>query len=141
MAEVTHVIDAAIPAGMLGEMLALRHCGERIISLGPPPGGGRVGKIESLHKPFGRENLTGRRLAARLPQKSIVHLWSSGGLEAGCSAARRIGGRVVLSLPHLPWGEALKLVPWEVGQFGHTLTVPTNRARDELLVLGTDPRR
>ncbi len=141
MAEVTHVIDAGTPGDMLEQMLALRRSGERIISLGPPPKGDRVGKIESLHKPFGQEKLTWRRLAERLPRKSVVHLWSSEALAAGCSAAERVGGRVVLSLPHLPYKEALADVPWEVGQFGHTLTVPTSRARDELLALGTDPRR
>ena len=141
MSEVTHVIDADTPGDMLEQMLTMRRGGERIISLGPPPEGDRVGKIESLHKPFGQEKWTGCRLAERLPRKSVVHLWSSGTLEAGCSAAERVGGRVVLSLPHLPYKESLADVTGEIDQFGHTLTVPTSRARDELLALGTDPRQ
>lgn len=141
--DIVHLIDGRTPQDMLDQMLAIRRREERVLSLGPPPAYRRLAEArpERLHCPMGVADWAWRRLADRLPHGAIVHIWSRELLPPACRAARRVGGGVVCSLPHLPTGKLLEEMPWEVGQFGHFLTVPTERAREELLRRRTDPRR
>ena len=141
--KVIHLIDAQTRQDMLDQMLAVRGANERVISLGSPPAYRRLAevRVESLHCPMGVKDWAWRRLAKRLPAGAIVHAWSRELLSPASQAARRVGGGVVCSLPHLPTGCALEQMPWEVGQFRHCLTVPTERACEELVRLRVDARR
>ncbi|MBN1943814.1 MAG: glycosyltransferase family 4 protein [Phycisphaerae bacterium] len=141
--EIVHLIDAQTPRDMLDQMWAVREAQERVVSLGPPPAYRRLGevRIESLHCPMGVKGWAWRRLAKRLPADAIVHVWSRDLLPPACRAAQCVGGGVVCSLPHLPAGAALEQMPWELGQFGHCLTIPTARAREELIQRCADARR
>lgn len=140
---IVHLIDADTPQDMLDQLLALREPNERVLSLGPPPTYARLRAIpvEALPRPMGVAAWSWRRLAKTLPTKAILHVWSRELLLPAWRAARAVGGRMVCSLPHLPTGRVLDEMPWEMGQFGLRLTVPTERSRDELLRRRTDARR
>lgn len=139
MESVTHIIDASIPADMLDQMLLLRQADEPIISLGPAPQWANLPDVKSLHKPFGQENLAGLRLAEQLKPAATVHIWSLDATEAGTAAARQVGGKAILSLPHLPYENAREQLPWDIGSFDCSLTLPTECARQEVLNMGADP--
>ncbi len=140
---IVHLIDAQTPQDMLDQMLAVRTPSQRVLSLGPAPVYRRLGEagVESLHCPMGVKGWAWRRLMKQLPTGAIVHVWSRELLSPAWLATRRVGGGVVCSLPHLPSRAWLEQMPWEVGQYRHRLTVPTARARDELIALRTDARR
>jgi hypothetical protein len=141
--KVVHLIDANMPRDMLDQMSAVRGDDDRVVSLGLPPAYGRLSqvRVESLHCPMGVKAWAWRRLARRLPAGAVLHVWSRELLPVASQAAGRVGGGVVCSLPYLPAGRTLERMPWEVGQFRHCLTVPTARAREELVRLRTDARR
>jgi glycosyltransferase involved in cell wall biosynthesis len=141
MKDVVHIIDCSAPAEMLDQMLILREPDEKIISIGPAPRANGLGYIVRLHKPLGMTSLAGGRLGRAVPPGAILHLWSQQLLGAASRAAERIGGSLVLSIPHLPSGKQLEDLPWVIGSFSCMLTVPTDRARAALLEARADPAR
>ncbi len=141
---VAHLIDAKTPADMLWQMLAVRNDGELVFSLGPAPLSSPPcpGEVEVVHRSIGPACLSVARLARKLPPGTILHVWSADLLKIAILAAKYVGGKVVLSIPHLPDNsDALADIPWMVGQLGCTLTVPTNQAKTLLLSARTDPQR
>jgi hypothetical protein len=139
--DVIHVIDALAPVDMLDQMLSLRRSGEKVVSLGPAPAYPPLGPVQTLHAPLGLEDLCSRRLAKIPLWGSVIHAWSATVLKAACSAAERIDGKVVFSMGHLPYGDALAPLVWDIGRFGCTVTVPTTVAKERLLGAGADPTR
>ncbi|MBN1554918.1 MAG: glycosyltransferase family 4 protein [Phycisphaerae bacterium] len=140
---IVHLIDARTSQDMLDQMRAVREDHERVISLGPSPTYSRLAdiRVESLHCPMGVQGWAWRRLAKRLPAGAVLHAWSRELLPPACRAAQSVGGGVVCSLPYLPTGATLEQMPWEIGQYRHCLTVPTRRARGELIRLRADAKR
>lgn len=142
MMRVVHIIDAETPADMLWQLLALRGEDEAIFSLGPVPQFAPLSGATPLHRSIGPSFTNVARLAERLPLGATLHVWSPDCLKIATESARRIGGKVVLSLPHLPDGlDELQDLPWMIGQHRCTLTLPTQRARKILLSLKADPQR
>lgn len=142
MTMVAHIIDAQTPADMIWQMLAVRAQDEPVFSLGPSPRLGPTCKATILHRSIGPASLNAPRLVRVLPSGATLHVWSADLLEFAAASARRIGGKVVLSIPHLPDNrDTLADLPWLIGQQGCTLTVPTEQARKLLLSLKADPQR
>lgn len=142
MTPVAHVIDAGTPADMLWMLSTLRGQNEPIFSLGPVPQFGAVSDAIPLHISIGPTCINAVRLTERLPLGATLHVWSPELLKIATESARRIGGRVILSIPHLPDSQnKIKDLPWMIAQHRCTLSVPTEHARKILLSLNTDPQR
>ena len=142
MTRVAHIINANTPADMRWQLLALRSADEPVFSIGPAPQHEPKFDTQVVHRSVGPVFINANRLAGQLPMGATLHVWSPDCLAIATAAARKIGGKVVLSIPHLPDSQAeLQDLPWMIGQHQCTLTVPTENARKTLLSLGADPLR
>ncbi len=142
MIRVAHVIDADTPADMRWQMLALRAEDEPVFSLGPAPQFDPKCDVTPLHRSIGPACINARRLAEKLPLGATLHVWSHECLDIAVESAWRVGGKVILSIPHLPDSLAKREdLPWMIGQLRCTLTVPTENARNLLISLKADPNR
>ena len=141
MPNVVHILDAAIPADALAQLLAIQGAQERIVSLGAAPtrlaGEGKTAKIlpaKGLHAT--------RALIHAARDADVLHCWSWPSLPTAVAAAKSLRAKRVVSLPALPTDRAARgALPWAITESGATLTLPTQAARNALLESRLDPNR
>jgi len=140
MGKALHVIDERTPEDML-EQLALLRGEEAVACVGPPPAHLPFeAPLQQVHCPLGLARLAGRHLAEIARPADALHAWSLRAARTSCAAARRLGKRVVLSLPHAPRANASDGLRALMRAGVTFITVPTAASRDAMLDAGLPPR-
>ena len=133
---VLHIIDASTPADMLDQLSLLAGSGDSVVSIGPPPPGGRLDlPVRVVHRLFGSGGATGWRMRDDVGPVEIVHSWSATCRRVSEAVAELTGAAQVFSIPCRPPTPGLRrMALWG----GRTITVPTSACRDTLLGAGAD---
>ncbi len=131
MTRIAHLIDAETSLDALRRLALLRGEGEPVTSIGAPPtaAGRCVGKVRSVHRPFGSAELAGRRIG-RLGDADVLCAWSRDAALAAAASGDRPVLRMLDALP----GDApaiQELRAWTLRGVG-LLAVTTEHARRRL---------
>lgn len=140
MTRIGHLIDSETSLDALRRLALLRRDEEPLLSIGaPPPAAGRcVGKVRSVHRPFGSAELAGRRID-RLGGADVLCAWSRDAALAAAASGDRPVLRMLDALPaDAPAIQELRA--WTLRGVG-LLAVTSRAARSRLIAAESSGER
>lgn len=139
---IVHFTDSTTPAAMTRQLMKLRKPDATIVfeGEGKVPAETFVINKRFLGRIFNKKLL--RKIAKEIPANAILHVWTANMLDLAADVAELTGAKLLLSVDHLSHNvDSIEHLPWDIGRYRANITVPTQRAMNELISLKADPAR